>query len=137
LALGTLAISLSSLKSLSISLSDIIIEALPAAPTDFSQPPKEKEIRAAKTKATAPSNLVGLADFYGWPAYSTASYYRLDTARYLLRDPYAHHERPLKQVAGSEKLPKLEQRRLRGIYTADADSLAFIQRTATRRLWKT
>lgn len=131
-----LAISLSSLKSLSISLSDRIIEDLPTASTYSSQPPTEKDIRKVKMKATAQSNFVGLAEFLQLARLLDSleiHYYRLDTARYLLRDPYAHHERLLKQVAGSEKLPKLKQCRLRGIYISDGDLLAFIQRTATRR----
>ncbi|PSS24942.1 hypothetical protein M430DRAFT_63599 [Amorphotheca resinae ATCC 22711] len=131
-----LAISLSSLKSLSISLSDKIIEELP--PPNFSQPPKEKDIREAKKKATARSNFVGLVKLLQLTRLLDSleiHYYRLDTAGHLLRPFSAHHERLLKQVAGSENLPKLKQCRLRGIYISDGDLLAFIQRTATRRLF--
>jgi hypothetical protein len=131
-----LAISLSSLKSLSISLSDRIIEDLP--PPDFSQPPKEKYIREARRKAMAKSNFVGLVKFLQLAHLLDSleiHYYQLNTAHLFLRDPYAHDERLLKQVAKSEKLPKLKQCRLRGIYISDRDLLAFIQRTATRRLF--
>jgi hypothetical protein len=127
-----------SLKSLSISLSDRIIEDLPTALTDYSQPPKEKDILEVKMKATAQSNFVRLVEFLHLARLLDSleiHYYRLDNARRLLRDSYAHHKRLLKQVDRSEKLPKLKQCRLRGIYIGDRDLLAIIQQTATRRLF--
>ena len=104
-----LTISLSSLKSLSISLSDRIIEDLP--PPNFSQPPKGKDIREARRKATAKSNFVGLVKFLQLARLLDSleiHYYRLNTAYFFLRDYYAYDERLLKQVARSEKLPKLK-----------------------------
>lgn len=131
-----LATSFASLKSLSISLSDRIIENLPAF--DFSQPVKEKDIREAESKATAKSNFVGVATFLEL-ACSLDSleihFYWLNTAHFYLRNPYTPNEHLLKQAAKSKNLPKLKQCKLRGIYISDKDLLAFIQHTATRRLF--
>jgi hypothetical protein len=130
-----LAISLSSLKSLSISLSDRIIED--PSLIYFSWPPKEEDIRQVKIKALAHHNFVGLPKFLQL-ARSLDSleihYFRLETAYYFLfEDPYAQHERLLKSIA-CWKPPKLKQCRLRGIYIRDGDLLAFIQRTPLRQL---
>ena len=86
--------------------------------TDLSRPPEEKDIRETELKATAQSNFVGLTEFLQLARLLESleiHYYRLNTARHFLGDQYAPHERLLKQVARSEKLPKLKQCRLRGI----------------------
>ena len=116
-------------------MSDRIIKCLPQ--TSFSQPPKEKDLRAAEREATAESNFVDLANSLQL-AHSLDNldihYYRLNSARQYHRDPYAYHELLLQQVVRSEKLPTLKYCRLRGIFISEGDLLAFIQRIATRCL---
>ena len=127
-----LTMSLSSLKALSISISDRLVDVPP--PT-FSES-DENITRDAKEKLMSPSNFTGLVQMLSLDSLENVEihYFRLDSARSFVGLPYDHHELLLKQVARSKKLPKLKQCSLRGLYIDEKDLLAFLQRTTPRRL---
>ncbi|KUJ14024.1 uncharacterized protein LY89DRAFT_152017 [Mollisia scopiformis] len=130
-----LVASLSSLKYLALSLSDRAITNLPEP--DRSQPPKQEFILEAMGKATDQENFIGLEKLLQLaPLLEDLEirYYRLNAAHVFLRSPYLQHELLLRELAQSEKLPRLKTCSIRGIVISSEDLLAFVRRTAPQRL---
>ncbi|MCJ1310497.1 hypothetical protein MMC25_004161 [Agyrium rufum] len=118
-----LASSLSSLTSLSISLSDAVVDNLAG------------ELLAGREQAACASDgLAGLLQ----PAVSLAN---LEIHWFRLRNPLGRADNPLRSrclllsaTAQLGLLPKLKSCKLDGVYTIERDLLAFVQHTAVQRL---
>jgi hypothetical protein len=140
-----LAISLASLKSLSVSFSDrIIFQSIedagrscdPVEERDWDTPDHNRDRDEMQAEAEDEGNFIGLAkllqlcrDLKDLEIH----HYRLRSG--LLGTLDLHLERVLQRVAEAETLPKLKRLELRGVYVREQDLLAFIQRTGVHKLF--
>jgi hypothetical protein len=140
-----LAISLASLKSLSVSLSDrIIFQSTkdversydPDEVRDRDIPDHRRDRDEIQAETDDEGNFIGLAKLLQLCSQLEdleIHYYRL---RLRLRGtPDPHRERVLQRVAEAETLPKLKRLELHGVYVREQDLLTVIQRTSVRKLF--
>jgi hypothetical protein len=140
-----LAISLASLKSLSVSLSDRIIfqsaedaerSCDPDEKRDWDIPDHNRDRDEIQAEAEDEGNFIGLAKLLQLCSKLEdleIHYYRLHLC--LRGTPDLHRERVLQRVAEAETLPNLKRLELRRVYVREQDLLAFIQRTGVRKLF--
>jgi hypothetical protein len=134
----SLAVSLSTLKSLQIGLSDRIIRDLsPHIPASGGDVRPEEVLRVTE-QAMAKSNFTGLPKFLELaPSLESLEihYYRLENAHeFLVRQPHLPHQELLRYVVGSEYLPRLKHCGLCGVIARSEDLVSFVQRTAPHTL---
>jgi hypothetical protein len=140
-----LAISLASLKSLSVSFSDrIIFQSIedaerscdPDEERDWDTPDHNRGRDEMQAEAEDEGNFIGLAKFLQLCRQLEdleIHHYRLRSG--LLGTLDLHLERVLQRVAEAETLPKLKRLELRGVYVREQDLLAFLQRTGVHKLF--
>jgi hypothetical protein len=140
-----LAISLASLKSLSVSFSDrIIFQSIedaerscdPDEERDWDTPDRNRDRDEMQAEAEDERNFIGLAKLLHLCCQLEdleIHYYRLRSG--LLGTLDLHLERVLQRVAEAETLPKLKRLVLRGVYVREQDLLAVIRRTGVHKLF--
>ena len=139
-----LAISLASLKSLSVSISDRVIfhskkdaerSDDPADEIDWDESDEERDIDDVKAEAADRGNFIGLAKLLQLSSQLEdleIHQYGLSTG--VLTQADLHRERLLQRVAEIDTPPNLKRIELRGLHVREEDLLAFIRRTGVRKL---
>ncbi|KAK3696416.1 hypothetical protein LTR37_017987 [Vermiconidia calcicola] len=128
--------SFAGLTTLSLSLSNRIIEDVPFHGTDWSPRDKTPAIHEAEAKAADEHNFDGLEQLLQLSTQLMSlemHYYRLDCTPHLFKHS-KHHERLVQRLAKTDGFPRLMQCRLRGLHARDEDLLRLIQQTAARDL---
>ena len=143
----SLAGSVSSLRTLSISLSNRVVKFYERGDDEddfeedtvssieqgsLGQSEFEEQLLA---EANDEGNFIGLAKFLSVCEYLESfelHYLRVNNCVEIRIDP--HHERLLQRVVNLDKLPKMNRCSLRGIIVRESDLLAFIKRTEPREL---
>lgn len=138
-----LATSLASLKALSVSFSDKIIEITKgnigdtgdsADEVDWDAANDERTISDIESEAGDMTNFIGLCHLLRRSSqleHLELHHYHLDTQSLVGAE--LHHERFMQHMAGTVKLPNLKRCTLRGLSVREVDLLAFIQGATTIR----